>query len=73
MESGLDDAELIETGQPTGSIVSLADIKASGVTFEWFEALATTLQLCHGIAESPEPTGPRPSARTRCSSLRRAT
>ncbi len=58
MESGLDDAELIETGQPTGSIVSLADIKASGVTFEWFEALATTLQLCHGIAESPEPTGP---------------
>src|ERR1700687_1339228 len=58
MESGFDDAELIESGELTGSIVSLADVRSSGVKFEWYEALATILQLCHGITESTDQAGP---------------
>ena len=58
MESGLDDAGPVESGPLSDSIVSLADMLARDVRFEWYEALATTLQLCHGITQSTEQTGP---------------
>jgi len=58
MESGLDDAGPVESGQLSDSVVSLADMLARDVHFEWYEALAIALQLCHGITQSSEQSGP---------------